>query len=148
MAITTSFYHTYKLYAGASSAGIAQINHDADTFKLVLLASADTFNNDHSVQSQLTTEISAANYTAGGITLANVTYTLSSSGTAVFDADDVVVTASGTDMSARAAVVVKSVASADRSPLLFLIDFDGVKQADDGSTFNIQWSADGIVLLT
>ena len=148
MAVTNNVYHTYKLYAGASAAGIAQINHAADTFKVMLLSSADAFNNDHSVMSQVSAkEITTPNYTAGGIALANVTFTLASSGTAVFDADDVIVTASGADMSAQAAVVFKAVTSAEFSPLMFLVDFGETKQADAGTTFQIQWNAGGIVSL-
>lgn len=143
---TTKLYHTYSLYIGASTAGIEQINHDSDTFKMMLIASADSFNNDHSVISQVTAqEITHQNYPAGGPTLASVTYTLAASGTATFDADNVIVTASGSDLSAQACVVYKAIASSDRSPLLFLVDFNGTQTAGVGTTFNINWNASGIV---
>lgn len=143
---TANLYHTYSLYIGASIAAIGQIDHNDDTFKVMFLTSADVFNNDHSVMSQVCAkEISHQNYPAGGPTLASVTYTLSASGTATFDADNVIVTASGSDLSAQACVVYKEGATAAASPLIVLIDFNGTQTAGVGTTFNINWNASGIV---
>lgn len=148
---TTSPFETYTLYAAASTNGIPQINHAASgAFKVMLLSAGYTFVNEHSVESQLTAnELSAGasnGYTVGGETIANVTFTLGASGTATFDGDNVIVSASGGDISARFMAVIASVAaSSDRRPLMFLIDPGQVETAGDGTTFNINWSADGIV---
>lgn len=146
---TTSIYETYTLYAGASTNSIAQINHAASgKFKVMFLAATYTFLNEHSVESQVTAdeEDGSGGYTVGGHDIENITFTLGASGTATFDGDNVIVTASGGDLSARFMVVVASVAaSSDRRPLMFLIDPAQVETAGDGTTFNINWSADGIV---
>ena len=80
----------------------------------------------------------------------NITFTLNASGTAVFDADDVIVTASGGDISAANAEVWYAsghAVSADKGPLMFDIDFGAVENAGDGTEFQIQWDAAGIVLI-
>lgn len=147
---TTSIYHTYTLYAGGSTNSIPQINHaDTDTkFKLMFLTASYTFDNEHSVESQLTAQeaTGTGGYTVGGEDIPNITYTLGASGTATFDGDNVIVTASGGDLSARYIAVIASVAaSSDRRPVMFLIDPGQVEVAGDGTTFNVNWSADGIV---
>ncbi len=146
---TTSIYETYTLYTGASTNSIPQINHAASgAFKVMFLTASYTFVNEQSVEAQLTAneEDGSGGYTVGGETIANVTFTLGSSGTATFDGDNVIVTASGGDLSARfMAVIHSAAASSDRRPLMFLIDPAQVETAGDGTTFNINWSADGIV---
>ena len=147
---TTSIFHTYTLYAGASAATIPQINHEGGTgkFKVMFLDAAYTFDNEHSVEAQLTAneEDGSGGYTVGGEPIANVTFTLGASGTSTFDGDNIVVTASGGDLSARFMAVINSAAvSSDRRPIMFLIDPGQVETAGDGTTFNINWSADGIV---
>ena len=150
MAVTTTKFQTYQLYAGASTAGRAQINHAnsaTGAFKVTFHASAMTKNNNFSAVSQLTSEISAANYVIGGVGLANITFTIAASGTATWDADDVIVTASGTPISAAFAVVhyASGRATAADAPLMFWIDFGQTETAGTGTTFQIQWAADGIV---
>lgn len=146
---TTSIYETYTLYAGASTNGIAQINHAASgSFKLWFMTASYTFDNEHSVEGQVTAnqQTGDGGYTVGGEDIPNVTFTLGASGTATFDGDNVIVTASGGDLSARYMIVIASVdASNDRRPLMFLIDPGQVEVAGDGTTFNVNWSGDGIV---
>lgn len=148
MAVTTTIYQNYAKYAASSADGIAQINHadaSAGTFKLLLLVSASVVVT-HSVMSQVTAdEIGIQNYASGGVNLANVTFTVATSGTATFDADDIIVTASGADLSAQAAVIFKAIGSSDRSPVMIHIDFGQTETAGDGTTFQIQWNAGGIV---
>jgi hypothetical protein len=138
---TSTLFNTTTFYTGASANGIEQVNYAEDTFHLMLLASADSFDNNHSVQSQITTEITHQNYVAGGPALASVTFTVAASGTATFDAADVIVTASGTDLTAQAGVIYRN-GTAD--PVLFFLDFQGTQTAGAGTNFNINWSADGI----
>ena len=148
MAVTVTKYETYNLYAGASTQGMPQINHAnsaAGVFKVALVNASYTFNNDQSAFAQITNEISAANYTAGGLNLTNVTFTIAASGTATFDAADTVVTASGTDMSAAGAVVYYN---SGNDPLMFFIDFGATETAADGTPFTLAWSADGVVQIS
>ena len=147
---TTSIYHTYTLYAGSSAAGVPQINHEGGggKFKVMFLTAAYTFDNEHSVEAQLTANEAdgTGGYTVGGEPIPNITYTLGSSGTSTFDGDNVVVTASGGDLSARyMAVIASANVSAERRPVMFFIDPGQVETAGDGTTFNVNWSADGIV---
>lgn len=146
---TATPYETYTLYAAASTNSISQINHAASgKFKLMFLTAGYTFVNEHSVESQLTANETDATggYPVGGVDIPNVTFTLAASGTATFDGDNVIVTASGGDLSARYMAVIASVAaSSDRRPVMFLIDPGAVQTAGDGTTFNVNWSADGIV---
>jgi hypothetical protein len=146
---TTTPFETYMLYAAASTNGISQINHAASgKFKVMFLTASYTVVNEHSVEAQLTANeaTGSGGYTVGGHDIENVTFTLGASGTATFDGDNVIVTASGGDLSARYMAVIASVAtSSDRRPLMFLIDPGQVETAGDGTTFNINWSADGIV---
>lgn len=141
--VSVTKYLSYNRNAGASSAGRVQINHEnaaSGAFRLVMLSPSYTFDNAHSAYSQLVAaEISAANYTSGGLVLQNVTYTVGASGTATFDASDVVVTASGTDMSAAGAAL-----RYEGGPLMFFIDFEATQTAGDGTTYTIAFAADGI----
>ena len=150
MAVSTVKHQTYQLYAAASTAGQAQINHAnsaAGAFRVSLHASAMTKNNNFSAFSQLDAEISAANYTLTGLNIPNITFTVAASGTATFDGDDVIVTASGVDMSAAYANVHYASAnvSADKGRIMFRIDFGQTETAGAGTTFQIQWPAAGIV---
>ena len=141
--VTVTKYQSYNRNAAASAAGVIQINHNnpaSGAFRLVMVNNSYTFDNAHSAYSQLTgVEISAANYTSGGLVLTGVTYTIGASGTATFDAADTIVTASGTDMSAAGAVV-----RYEGGPLMFYIDYEAVETAGDGTTFTHNWSADGL----
>lgn len=149
MAVTASKYKTYNIYCAASTNGFAQINHAnsaSGAFELSLHSSAFTKNNDQSAYSQLNAEISAANYVQGaGLHLANITFTIDSSGTAVFDADDIVVTASGLNMSAAYAVLSYQSGKTGDGALMFWVDFGQTFTAGDATTFNIEWAAGGIV---
>ena len=141
--VAVTKYQSYNRNAAASTAGVIQINHNlaaSGAFRLVLLSPSYTFDNAHSAYSQLVAaEISAANYTSGGLVLTNVTYTVAASGTATFDAADVVVTASGTDMSAAGAALRRQ-----GGPLMFFVDFEATETAGDGTTFTIAFASDGI----
>lgn len=141
--VTVTKYDSYNRNAAASVAGVVQIDHAnaaSGAFRLVMVSNSYTFDNQHSAYSQLAaTEISAANYTSGGLVLTGVTYTIAASGTATFDAADTVVTASGTDMSAAGAIV-----RYNDGPLMFFIDYEGIETAGDGTTFTHNWSADGL----
>ncbi len=150
---TINYYQTAKLYVGGSTAGTKQINHAnsaAGAWKLQLV-NGYTFNNDHSVESQITNEVSGlANYVVGGVDLTNITWTIDTSGTATFDAADVAVTASGTAIDADGAVIIYASGASGLSaaPLYAFIDFVGTSQAGDTTTFKITFNADGITKIT
>lgn len=157
MAVTVTKYNRYQIYAAGSAAGVAQIDHGSDVsaaWRVTLHQSAmSNKSNDVSAWSQLDSEIDLANYSqmsaAGdaGYHLANVTLTQETSGTAKFDADDMIVTANGVDISAAYAVVLYASArgSADQGVPTLFIDFGQTETAGDGTTFQIQWDAAGIV---
>ena len=143
---TSTLYEMAPFRFATSANGIAQITANNDTFRIMLLTSADAFVNEHSVMAQISgKEISHQNYPAGGIALAGVTFNVASSGTATLDASDVIVTASGSDLSAQSLAVFASRTSAERSPLICHVDFGGTQTAGAGTNFTITWSADGIV---
>ena len=150
---TITYYESAKLHVGASTAGVAQIDHAnsaASAWKLMMV-NGYTFDNDHSVASQITNEVSGlANYVLGGVGLTNITWTIDTSGTATFDASDVSVTASGAAIDADGAVIIYASGASGQSaaPLYAFIDFVGTSQAGDTTTFKITFNADGITKLT
>jgi hypothetical protein len=129
---------TGKIYTKAlASAFNGEIDYDTDTIKVALCSAIGT--QDASDYFDDVTEISAGNgYTASGITLTTKSVT---PGTAavVFDADDVVWTASGGSIAAAYAVIYKSTGTAGTSPLISYVDFGGTQTATDGNTFTISW---------
>lgn len=93
-------------------------------------------------------EIAATGYTAGGITLASLTLTLSTYNY-VFDAADA--SWAGFTGTARGCVIFKRVGAdlttpAD-DPLICALDFGADKTAS-GGTFLIQWNASGIMTIS
>jgi hypothetical protein len=136
------------------SKAIGDGTQDLDThaFKVALFTGTYTPNaGTQTTFSTLTGQVSAgAGYTAGGATLANVTWD-QTSGTATFDADDTVWTASGGPITAQYAVVYNStVAGAGDLVGYFILEDSGGAQdvtATDGNTLTLQWNASGIFTL-
>ncbi len=114
-----------------------------DTIKVALVTSSYTPNaGTHTHFDDVTNEVSATGYTAGGATLASKTVTTSST-KAVFDAADVSWTITGS-VTAAGAVVYKDSGTSSTSPLICYFDFGENKTATDGD-FDITWSSSGIV---
>ena len=65
-------YPSFKEYLGDGT-----IDLDGDTFKIMLLSGTYTYDAAHAVKSDITDEISGTGYSAGGATLASVTWTRS-----------------------------------------------------------------------
>lgn len=86
-------------------------------------------------------EVTGTNYTAGGESLANMTYTASGR-VVTFDADDVVWADSTIDAGYAVVYDDTPAADADKS-LLTLVDFEGTESSESGN-FTIEWSASGI----
>jgi hypothetical protein len=127
--------------------GNGSIDLDTDTFKVMLTTSTYTENKDtHTKRSDITNEITGTGYTAGGATLASVTWTVDNTNDRVtFDAADSSWTTA--TITARKAVIYKSrggAASADE--LVAVFDFASDFTSTAG-TFTLQWNAAGILRL-
>ena len=121
--------------------------HDLNThtFKIALFTSIYTTS---TTTYSTTNELATANgYTQGGITLANVSLG-ESGGTVTFDADDVVWTASGGDITARYAVIYNDTdASKTIVGWSLLDDTPADVVASDSNTLTIEFNASGILTL-
>lgn len=145
MATTMTLYKNF-----VKKLGNKEIDLDTDTFKVMLVASTYTPDADtHDEKADVTNELSTANgYTAGGASLASLTWNLASS-TVTWDAADLVFTASGGSLVARYAVIYDDTATGD--PLVAYILLDSTPAdvtVTTGNTLTITWSASGIVALT
>lgn len=133
-------FNSFKKHIGDGT-----FDMDADTFKCALFTSSYTPDATDEVFADLSSEASGTGYTAGGATLANVTWTLSG-GTVKFDADDPSWT--DTSVTARYAVVYKSgTANSLTNPLVCLLDLGADKGIVGGGTFTITLSSSGILSL-
>ena len=137
MPVTISAYNHFARLV-ASGANIA-----ADTYKLKLLTAA-TFDASHTTLAATggTEATTGTGYLATGQALTGVTINTVTTNDAAFDANDVVWTASGGQISARYAILYNDTDVND-PPLLF-IDFGEVKTSDDGIEFKVIWPATGI----
>ena len=134
-------YNSFRKYMADGT-----IDMDSDTFKIALLTSSYTPNAAHTIFGDVSgNEITGTGYTAGGATLASVTWTYSG-GTATFDAADV--SWSGATFTCRYAVIYKSgTANAIANPLVKLFDFTSDKSCSNGP-FSITFNASGILTLS
>lgn len=123
------------------------IDLENDTIKVALVTSTYTPNVDtHDDFADVTNEVSATGYTAGGAALTNASVTVDDTNDrAEFDANDTVWTITGS-LTAAAAIVYKDTGSAASSPLLAYFDFGQDETATDGD-FTIEWNAEGILQL-
>lgn len=122
------------------------IDLDTDTIKVALVTSSYTPDQDtHDNFDDVTDEVSATGYTAGGASLANKAVTADNTDNeGVFDADD---TAWGSSsITARAAVVYKDTGTPSTSKLICYFDF-GSDQISSSGTFTIAWNSEGILNL-
>lgn len=118
------------------------IDLDSDTIKVALVQSGYTPNIDsHDFFDDITNEVSASGYTAGGAALANKAITVDAANDrAYLDADDTSWSA-GATITARYAVIYKSTGTASTSPLIGFIDFGTDRSVPSGDVFLMQWSA-------
>jgi hypothetical protein len=143
MAASISFYNSFKEYVADGT-----IDLDSHTFKVMLVTSSYTFSAAHTQKSDITNELSTANgYTAGGATLASVTWG-QTGGTATFDAADTTWTASGGSITARRAVIYSDTATNDELVCSILLDTTPADvTATDGNPLTLAWSGSGIFTL-
>jgi hypothetical protein len=117
MAASITFYNSFREFMADGT-----IDLDNDTFKVMLVTDAYTFSAAHTVKTDITNELSTANgYTAGGDTLAGVTWA-HSGGTATFDANNTVWTATDSGITARRAVIYSDTAASDQLVASVLLD--------------------------
>lgn len=133
--------------------GNATIDLSATTYRISLYKSSSNFATlTHSVQNQLTNELTEANgYSSSGKAMASEVWTQGASAKQYkFDADDVVWTATGGNItSIKAAVIwVSAAASANRHVLCFSSLTSTEFTLSSGNTLTIQMNASGILTLT
>ncbi len=117
----------------------------SQTIKVALCTSSYTPNqNSHDYFDDITNEVVATGYTAGGATLGTKTMTVSTT-TATFDAADTTWTSS--TIIARYAILYYASGTPATSLLIGYWDFDGDKSSDVG-TFKLTWNASGLFTLT
>jgi len=118
-------------------------DYDFDTFKIILL-NAYTFDANHDELADVSSfEIATGNgYTQQLKELTSV-FVGQTGGTFVFDAANVVWTATGGSIGPTTdAEVYDDTSTGDR--LIFNLDFGASETAGDGSNFQINWNASGI----
>jgi hypothetical protein len=124
-----------------------RIDFATDTMKTSLHTATYVPNQDtDNYFDDCTNEVTSANYTAGGLTLASKTLTYTAGTNVIaFDAAD----AAWTDVTftTRIGVVYKSTGTASTSHLFSYVDF-GANQTIASGIFQITWAAGGIGTLT
>lgn len=126
------------------------IDIDTDILKVALFTSTYTPNAATDVTfSELTNEVAdGSGYTAGGDTLASVTWT-ETGGVATLDAADTVWTATGGSIVAHYAVVYSSTPATNNLIGYFLLDATPADvTVTDTNTLTLEWAASGIITLT
>lgn len=138
MAVTVTIYPSFL-----NDIQDGNIDLGTDTIKLMLSTSSYTYSAAHNRRDDITNEVSASGYSAGGAELGSKTVGVV--GTGVFDAADV--TWSASTITARYGVLYKSrggLSSADE--LIALIDF-GADVSSTADDFTVAWNASGILTL-
>lgn len=136
----------YSAFKNRAAGGATQIDLDTDTIKIMLVTSSYTASAAHDFRDDITAnEVSGTGYTAGGASLANKTISASGNNY-VFDADDATWTTA--TITARGAVLYKSLGGASSAdPLICFLDF-GSDVTSTSATFTVQFNASGIVLFS
>jgi len=146
-----AFYHEakHKLALGSADG----INLSGDSFRLALYKSAtsatkDAANLTLSIQSQISNQCTGGAYTTGGEVLANTSWTTTATSVQKFDSDDLVVTATGTDISAvKYGVIIRSVAATSGFLLCYSQLSTSPFDVTTGNTLTIQMATAGIFTL-
>jgi hypothetical protein len=131
----------------------ALVDFEDDTIKVALSTSSHTPNQDtHDFFDDVTNEVSATGYTAGGATLGSKTLTYDA-GTNVLKLDGANVTWTITgSLTARNVHIYKSTGTAGTSVLLgygvFEVDATPADITVTDGTLELDWSADGILKIT
>lgn len=123
--------------------GENEIDLAADTFKIMLVTSAYTFDFAHDKRDDITNEVAGAGYVAGGATLAGVTLTPDGANhRSIWDANDP--SWADSTITARGAAIYKSRGgAASDDELVCFIDFEA-DEASSNTEFKIQFNSVGI----
>jgi hypothetical protein len=140
MATLSLYNHTAKILVDGSS---------TDVYRVILL-SAGTFSATHTTlaaASAAYTQVANGNgYTTGGLALANVTVSTVTTNDAKFDADDAIWNATGSGITAVAAILYNDTLAND--PPIAYINFGGSETANGLTDFKIVWAPSGIFTWT
>jgi hypothetical protein len=140
----------YQLFKMNQLNGTSFIDFDTDTLKVMLVSAGYTPDlNAHDFANDITSEVSCSGYSAGGKALTGLTVVSdSANGWINVDASDIAWSIpSGSTLTARAAVIYKSLATLTLSPLVAYIDFATDQTASNGN-LTIAWSSAGYLRLT
>lgn len=137
MAVTWTFFTTF-----VDALGKELHNFSTDTFKLALSNTLPTAATDDQLAD--IAQITAANgYSAGGYTLANVTWSAGAGSKKIFDADDVTVTATGGSIGPfQYCVIYNDTAPGDE--LIGFFTLDAAETVLDGEAPILKFNASGI----
>jgi len=139
MAVTCTPYRSFL--SKLLTAGVIDLSDGATVLKVALTTSTYAPNRDtHEFFDDVTNEVSAGSYTAGGKTLATVVVDVDGTGHfAYLDAEDPVWTAA--TFTARYAVLYDATSTvASTSPLIGYINM-GTDQSPVGVDFTLEWAA-------
>jgi len=141
-----AFYHQAK-----HKIGIGQINLSADAFRLALYKSAATSPAETktlSNQTQISNQASGGAYTTNGESLAGTTWTTTATSVQKFDANDLVITASGSAISGvKYGVILKSLSATGGYLLCYSQLSTSAFDVTSGNTLTIQMASGGIFTL-
>lgn len=140
----------WSIYQGFKEEISDSVKLKTDSFKMGLyLSTSNAATLTTTDSASVTSEHAAGNgYTAGGNALTTVSWT-QTAGTATFDSDDVVWTASGAGMTFRFGVVYSTTAAA--TDLVCMTTFDNTPadiSVSAGNSFTVQINANGYFQLT
>jgi hypothetical protein len=119
------------------------IDLESDTIKVQLHTASYTPATTHNITSDLSNEVSATGYTAGGISITSGSVVTQGATTYWDSTTNPSWTITGS-MTARYAVIVDVDATLGANSLIAWIDFGENKTCTDG-TFTITWNASGII---
>jgi hypothetical protein len=142
---------TVSLYNHSAARFVTGANAAADTYKVMLLSAAASFNATHTTLAQVSNtgayEVYGHGWAQGGVTLASVTLALATTNDAMFDAADVAQAISGGDLGPYSAYVIYNDTDTDDPPVAY-VQLSGAQSVSDGNVAGITWDADGIVKFT
>ena len=144
MAQQTAIYNNF-----AAELLKGDIDLESDTIKLALVTDSYTLNPDtHTHFDDITNEVTGTGYTAGGITISNITVTVDNTDDKAYISADSPERDSVTfDTPARAAILYKDTGTASTSALIMVIAFAADQDPQDVD-YVINWDPDGIFEIT
>ncbi len=117
------------------------------TLKAMLLNATATFTATHTALTQVTNagayEVSGNGWAAGGETFGSVAVTVVDTNDAMLDANDISKTAAGGPIGPAYGCVIYDDTDASDAPLWF-VNFDGSREAGEGTDFKIVLNASGL----